>query len=218
MTAGGGRPAQIAILDYGIGNIRSVEKAFEKVGAEAVVTSDHAAAREADGVVVPGVGAFPEGIKRLRESGFDELVAERLTSAVPVLGICLGMQLLFESSTEHGSSWGLGLLQGRVDELDAPGLKVPQMGWNSVRWTRPSPLTDGLPDPSYFYFVNSYSARVVDPHDLLGEAVYGAPFTAVVERAPLYGTQFHPEKSSAHGLMLLENFCKISLHASDGYA
>lgn len=218
MTTGGGRPAQIAILDYGIGNIRSVEKAFEKVGAEAVVTSDHAAAREADGVVVPGVGAFPEGIKRLREAGFDELVAERLTSAVPVLGICLGMQLLFESSTEHESSWGLGLLQGRVDELNAPGLKVPQMGWNSVRWTRPSPLTDGLPDPSYFYFVNSYSARVVDPHDLLGEAVFGAPFTAVVERAPLYGTQFHPEKSSAHGLKLLENFCKISLHASDGYA
>lgn len=200
---------EIAILDYGMGNLRSVEKALEHVGVRAPIVSDADAAHAADGLILPGVGAFPEAMRRIREAHYDELIPEFLASGKPVLGICLGMQVLFESSSEHEGSWGLGLLQGRVDVLDAGDLKVPQLGWNAVRWTRPSPLTEGLQDPSYFYFANSYSARVVNREDLLGESDYGAPFTAVVEKAPLYGAQFHPEKSSTHGLRMLANFSKI---------
>lgn len=200
---------EIAILDYGMGNLRSVEKALEHVGVRAPIVSDADAAHAADGLILPGVGAFPEAMRRIREAHYDELIPEFLASGKPVLGICLGMQVLFESSSEHEGSWGLGLLQGRVDVLDAGDLKVPQLGWNAVRWTRSSPLTEGLQDPSYFYFANSYSARVVNRGDLLGESDYGAPFTAVVEKAPLYGAQFHPEKSSTHGLRMLANFAKI---------
>ncbi|MGH2959787.1 MAG: imidazole glycerol phosphate synthase subunit HisH [Solirubrobacterales bacterium] len=200
---------EIAILDYGMGNLRSVEKALEHVGVSAPIVSDADAAHAADGLILPGVGAFPEAMRRIREAHYDELIPEFLASGKPVLGICLGMQVLFESSSEHEGSWGLGLLQGRVDVLDAGDLKVPQLGWNAVRWTRSSPLTQGLQDPSYFYFANSYSARVVNRDDLLGESDYGAPFTAVVEKAPLYGAQFHPEKSSTHGLRMLANFAQI---------
>jgi glutamine amidotransferase len=200
---------EIAILDYGMGNLRSVEKALEHVGVRAPIVSDAEAAHAADGLILPGVGAFPEAMRRIREARYDELIPEFLASGKPVLGICLGMQVLFESSSEHEGSWGLGLLQGRVEGLDAGDLKVPQLGWNEVRWTRSSPLTEGLQNPSYFYFANSYSARVVNRDDLLGESDYGAPFTAVVEKAPLYGAQFHPEKSSTHGLRMLANFAKI---------
>lgn len=200
---------EIAILDYGMGNLRSVEKAIEHVGVAARITADPDEAHAADGLILPGVGAFPQAMRRIREASFDELIGAFLSAGKPVLGICLGMQLLFETSSEHEGAWGLGLIQGRVAELDAQGLKVPQLGWNEVRWTRESPLTEGLPNPGFFYFANSYSARVVDPGDMLGESDYGAPFVAVVERAPLYGAQFHPEKSSAHGLKLLENFARI---------
>lgn len=204
----------IAILDYGMGNLRSVEKALEHVGVEAPITSDPAVAREADGLILPGVGAFPEAMRRIRESEFDQLVGEMLASAVPVLGICLGMQLLFEASREHEGSWGLGLLPGRVELLDAGDLKIPQLGWNEVRWTRPSPLTDGIPNPGYFYFANSFAARAMNADDVLGESDYGASFVAVVERPPLYGAQFHPEKSSTHGLRMLENFARICRDAA----
>jgi glutamine amidotransferase len=192
-----------------MGNLRSVEKALEHVGVSAPIVSDAEAAHAADGLILPGVGAFPEAMRRIREAHYDELIPEFLASGKPVLGICLGMQVLFESSSEHEGSWGLGLLQGRVEGLDAGDLKVPQLGWNEVRWTRSSPLTEGMPNPAYFYFANSYSARVVNRDDLLGESDYGAPFTAVVEKAPLYGAQFHPEKSSTHGLRMLANFAKI---------
>ncbi|MBI2691900.1 MAG: imidazole glycerol phosphate synthase subunit HisH [Solirubrobacterales bacterium] len=201
--------AEIAILDYGMGNLRSVEKALEHVGVRAPIVSEADAAHAADGLILPGVGAFPEAMRRIREAHYDELIPEFLASGKPVLGICLGMQVLFESSSEHEGSWGLGLLQGRVDVLDAGDLKIPQLGWNAVRWARSSPLIDGLQDPSYFYFANSYSVRVVNRGDLLGESDYGAPFTAVVEKPPLYGAQFHPEKSSTHGLRMLANFAKI---------
>lgn len=212
--AGGVRSsATIAVLDYGMGNLRSIEKAIEHVGASAPITADHGTIAAADGLILPGVGAFPEAIRRIRDAEFDELIGQFLGAGKPVLGICLGMQLLFESSSEHGGAWGLGLLQGRVDTLEAGDLKVPQLGWNEVRWRRPSPLTEGIPDPGYFYFANSYSARVVDTRDVLGEAEYGAPFVAVVERPPLYGAQFHPEKSSRHGLRMLENFARICIAA-----
>lgn len=207
---------EIAILDYGMGNLRSVEKALEHVGVRAPIVSDAGAAHAADGLILPGVGAFPEAMRQIRAAHYDELIPEFLASGKPVLGICLGMQVLFESSSEHEGAWGLGLLQGRVEALDAGELKVPQLGWNEVRWTRGSPLTEGLPNPAYFYFANSFSARLVSRDDLLGESDYGAAFTAVVERAPLYGAQFHPEKSSTHGLRMLANFAKICLDVKAG--
>ncbi|HEV7918666.1 MAG TPA: imidazole glycerol phosphate synthase subunit HisH [Solirubrobacterales bacterium] len=202
-------PVEIAILDYGMGNLRSVEKGIERVGATALITSDIERARAADGLILPGVGAFPEAMRRIRAARFDELIGEMLAAGTPVLGICLGMQLLFEGSVEHEGAWGLGLLQGRIEALDAHDLKVPQLGWNEVKWKRSSPLTEDIPNPGYFYFANSYSARVVDSSDVLGMSDYGEPFVAVVEKAPLYGAQFHPEKSSAHGLQLLANFAQI---------
>lgn len=205
----------VAILDYGMGNLRSVEKAFEHVGVTATITADADQAQAADGLILPGVGAFPEAMKRIRAAGFDELIGELLAAATPVLGICLGMQVLFETSSEHGGAWGLGLLQGRIDTLDAEELKVPQLGWNEVRWTRPSPLMEEIPNPGYFYFANSYSARVVDGNDVLGESDYGASFVAVVEKPPLYGAQFHPEKSSTHGMRMLRNFGAICADARD---
>jgi imidazole glycerol-phosphate synthase subunit HisH len=202
--------ARIAILDYGMGNLRSAEKAFEHVGASVTVTRDHDAVRAADGVVLPGVGAFPKAMEEVRELGFDELVEQRVASGTPVLGICLGMQLLFDSSTELGGARGLGLLPGAVERLDAPGLKVPEIGWNPVAWRRASALTSGLPDPCPMYHVHSYSPRPARAEDVLGTATYGSEFVSAVERAPVYGTQFHPEKSSEHGLRLLANFTRIA--------
>jgi len=205
--------ARIAILDYGMGNLRSAEKAFEHVGATVTVTRDHAVIAEADGLVLPGVGAFPKAMQSVRELGFDGLISARLEQGTPVLGICLGMQLLFESSSELGGAPGLGLLPGTVERLDAPGLKVPEIGWNPVVWRRASELTEGLPNPCPMYHVHSYSPRPAREDDVLGTATYGTEFVSAVERAPLYGTQFHPEKSSEHGLRLLANFTRIAASA-----
>ena len=200
---------RIAILDYGMGNLRSVEKALERAGAVPLRTRDHDEIRSADGAVLPGVGAFPKAMRNLRELEFDVLIGELLASARPILGICLGMQLLFEATTENEGGWGLGLLAGRVERLDAPGLKVPHIGWNEVRWTRRTALTEGLPDTSPFYFVHSFAPVTVSDDDVLGTSSYGTPFVCAVEREPVYGVQFHPEKSSAHGLQLLRNFASI---------
>jgi imidazole glycerol-phosphate synthase subunit HisH len=200
---------RIAILDYGMGNLRSAEKAFEHVGATVTVTRDHDAIGQADGLVLPGVGAFPKAMLAVRELGFDRLIAARLEHGTPVLGICLGMQLLFESSTELGGAEGLGLLPGSVERLDAPGLKVQEVGWNPVAWRRASKLTEGLPDPCPMYHVHSYSPRAAREEDVLGRAGYGTEFVSAVERGLVYGTQFHPEKSSENGLRLLANFTRI---------
>ena len=199
----------IAILDYGMGNLRSAEKALERVGAAPLVTSDHRRVRDADGVVLPGVGAFPKAMDAVRRLRLDELVRERLDAGVPTLGICLGMQLLFESSTELGGADGIGVLEGTVDAIDAPGLKVPQIGWNAVSWRRPSPLIEELPDPAAFYHVHSYAPRASRDDDVLGTAVYGSEFVSAVARPPLFGVQFHPEKSGRHGLRLLRNFASL---------
>ena len=196
----------IAVLDYGMGNLRSVEKALAHVGAEAVVTNDQARVREADGVILPGVGAFPKAMERIRELGLDELVRERVEAGVPVLGICLGLQLLFDSSTELGGAEGLGVMDGRIDRLAANGLKLPQIGWNAVGWARRSPLVDGLPDPCAMYHVHTYAVRT---GEVLGTATYGDEFVSAVERDSVYGVQFHPEKSGRHGLRLLSNFTRI---------
>jgi glutamine amidotransferase len=197
------------VVDYGMGNLRSVEKALARVGAEPIVTAEHDAIRTADGVILPGVGAFPKAMQNLRALELDALIGDRLSAGVPTLGICLGLQLLFEASSENEGAWGLGFLQGRVDRLPAPGLKIPHIGWNHVRWSRRSALTADLPDVCPFYFVHSFAPVVAVEEDVLGTSSYAARFVCAVEHEPLYGVQFHPEKSSAHGLKLLENFAGI---------
>jgi glutamine amidotransferase len=199
---------RIAILDYWMGNMRSVEKALEHIGAAPTITNDAGEARGADGVILPGVGAFPKAMARVRELGLDELIAERRDAGVPILGICLGLQLLFDSTTELGGAVGLGLLPGEVSELDADGLKVPHIGWSPVRWERDSRLAEGIDTETPFYFVHSLAPRP-EPGDLLGTAAYGARFACAAERDNVFGVQFHPEKSSAAGLRLLSNFAGV---------
>jgi glutamine amidotransferase len=189
-----------------MGNLRSVEKALERAGAQPAVTRDPGVVREADGVVLPGVGAFPEAMRRVRELELDALVADRVAAGVPTLGICLGLQLLFERSSELGSAEGLGLVPGEVSELRAGGLKVPHIGWEPVRWERESRIADGLANESPFYFVHSFAVRPRDGADVAGTATWGERFACVIARPPVYGVQFHPEKSSAAGLRLLANF------------
>jgi glutamine amidotransferase len=201
---------RVAILDYGMGNLRSVGKALEHVGAEPLLTSDHARVREADAIVLPGVGAMPKAMERVRELALDQLLRERVEASVPVIGLCMGMQLLFESTTELGGAEGIGLLRGPVEALDAPGLKVPQIGWNPVSWRRESPLNDGLPAPCAFYHANSFAPRPADAEAVLGTAEYGTEFVSVVEQAPVYGLQSHPEKSGRDGLRLLKNFVSLA--------
>ena len=203
----------LAILDYGMGNLRSAEKAFEHVGARAVITRDHEAVREADGVVLPGVGAFPRAMEEVRRLGLDDLLHERREAGVPILGICLGMQLLFESSSELGGAVGIGLLEGDVELVEAPGLKVPHIGWSPVSWRGDSPLRQGLPDPCAFYHVHSFAPRPANPDDVLGTATYGSELASVVARPPVYGTQFHPEKSGPAGLRLLGSFARLCVGA-----
>jgi glutamine amidotransferase len=199
----------IGVVDHGMGNRRSVEKALERVGARVALTADHGALRAADGLVVPGVGAFAAAMRAMRELGLDELVIERAGEGTPVLGLCLGMQLLFDSSTELGGDRGLGLLPGQVVALEPEGLKVPHIGWNEVAFARPSPLLEGLGKRAAFYHVHSFVALADDEADVLGRGDYGGPFTSIVGRGDVYGVQFHPEKSSAAGLRLLANFASV---------
>jgi imidazole glycerol-phosphate synthase subunit HisH len=204
--------ARICILDYGMGNLRSVEKALEHVGATAMISNDAEVVRQADGVILPGVGAFPKAMERVRELGLDGLIAERRDSGVPILGICLGLQLLFDSTTELAGASGIGLLPGGVDELLADGLKVPHIGWSPVHWEKDSRLVEGIESETPFYFVHSF-APSPDQDDLLGSAAYGARFACAAERDNVFGVQFHPEKSSAAGLRLLSNFAGICVQA-----
>jgi imidazole glycerol-phosphate synthase subunit HisH len=199
----------IAVLDYGMGNLRSVQKALEHVGAEPEITRDPARIRAAEALVLPGVGAFPKAMQAVREHGLDALIDERRQAGVPVLGICLGMQLLFERSTELGGAEGLGLLPGEVRELDAPGLKVPQIGWNAVSWKRESPLSAGLSNPAAFYHVHSF-APTASNGVVVGTAEYGTEFVSAVAGDGVYGVQFHPEKSGPDGLALLRNFVSLA--------
>lgn len=204
--------ARIAILDYGMGNLRSVEKALEHVGVTAKTSSEAEEVRAADGVILPGVGAFPRAMERIRDLRLDELIDERREAGVPILGICLGLQLLFDSTTELGGAQGLGLLEGTVDRLDAPGLKVPHIGWSPVRWERDSRLAEGIPSETPFYFVHSFAPEPSED-ELLGSAEYGTRFACAAERDNVFGVQFHPEKSSAAGLRLLSNFAGICAKA-----
>jgi glutamine amidotransferase len=199
----------IAVVDSGSGNLRSVVRALARVGAEARATTDPDEVRRADRVVVPGQGAFRDCVAGLRAAGLDQAVREVVAAGRPYLGICLGLQVLFDESEEQGPVAGLGLLSGRVVRFAArPGLKVPHMGWNDVTVRRPDPLLAGLPTPAHFYFVHSYHAVPEDP-DLVALAVdYGGPVCAAVRRENLFATQFHPEKSGAAGLALLAEFVR----------
>ena len=199
----------IAVLDYGMGNLRSVEKALERIGVNARRTAELDEARAADGLILPGVGAFPKAMERVRALGFDELVTDRVDQGTPVLGICLGMQLLFSSTSENEGAQGLGLLDGPVTELAAPGLKVPHIGWSPVHWERDSLLSEGIADEEPYYFVHSYAPQPLESADVLGTTTYGERYACAVERPPLWGVQFHPEKSSTAGLRLLSNFAAI---------
>ncbi|MGB7588087.1 MAG: imidazole glycerol phosphate synthase subunit HisH [Solirubrobacterales bacterium] len=203
---------RICILDYGMGNLRSVEKAFDHVGVRAAVSNDPGAIRAADGLVLPGVGAFPRAMERIEELGMDRLIGECRDAGVPILGICLGLQLLFESTTELGGAAGLGLLSGDVGGIDAGELKVPHIGWSPVRWERDSRLTEGIESETPFYFVHSFTPRP-ELADLLGTAAYGNRFACAAERDNVFGVQFHPEKSSAPGLRLLSNFAGVCAKA-----
>ncbi|MHB8659022.1 MAG: imidazole glycerol phosphate synthase subunit HisH [Solirubrobacteraceae bacterium] len=197
----------IAVLDYGMGNRRSVQKALEHVGARAAITREHGELRAADGLLIPGVGAFPLAMRNLCDLGLTGIIGELAAVGMPILGICLGMQLLFEHSEELEATRGLGLIPGCVTWLDSGGLRVPHIGWNEVHFERPGPLTRGLPEPGCpFYHVHSLVARPSDSADVLGTTEYGEKFAALVSRGTIFGAQFHPEKSSAAGLQLLSNF------------
>ncbi len=209
-----GPQVEIAVVDYGMGNRRSVEKALAHVGARTIVSGDAQRLRGAAGLVVPGVGAFPRAMERLRELGLDDLLRERVATGTPVLGICLGLQLAFDYSSELGGAEGLGIVAGEVHGLRAGALKLPHIGWNEVRFDKPaSRLVADLPRVCAFYHVHSLAAEPSRADDVLGTADYGAPFVTAVEKGSFYGVQFHAEKSSAAGLRLLANFARICADA-----
>jgi imidazole glycerol-phosphate synthase subunit HisH len=208
------QPVDIGVVDYSMGNRRSVEKALEHVGVRPLVSGDPDLLRAAAGLVVPGVGAFPRAMDRLGELGLDELLRERVRAGTPVLGICLGMQLAFDSSTEMGGAAGLGIVAGEVHALRPGALKLPHIGWNEVGFTRASPLIADLPSRCAFYHVHSFAPVPALAQDVLGTAEYGAPFVSAVQSGSFYGVQFHPEKSSAAGLRLLANFARICIEAA----
>jgi glutamine amidotransferase len=197
----------ILIVDYGMANLRSVQKAFEKVGHRAEITADPNRVAEADRLVLPGVGAFRDAIARLRATGLAGPICEHVRAGKPFLGICLGLQLLFTKSYEDGEYAGLDLFPGEVVRFpNVPGLKVPHMGWNQLRVRRPAPALQGLADNSSVYFVHSYYAVPRDRHLIATETDYPTPFTSAVWHENVFATQFHPEKSQAVGLRMLQNF------------
>jgi glutamine amidotransferase len=204
------RVPTVAVVDYGMGNRRSVQKALQHVGARAAITREHEHLRSADGLVVPGVGAFPLGMRNLSELGLDEVIRAAASAGKPVLGICLGMQLLFDRSEELRTTDGLGLIPGEVGRLRAEGLRIPHIGWNDVAFERPSPLTAGLPAGGRpFYHVHSLVARPQEGEDVVATTTYGERFATIVARGSVFGVQFHPEKSSGDGLRLLRSFVEL---------
>lgn len=202
----------IAIVDYGMGNLRSVEKAFEKLGFQATVTRDGGLILDSDGLVLPGVGAFGDCMRNLEEYGLVEPIKTFIEGGKPFLGICLGLQLLFEESEESPGIRGLGVLRGRVVRFPRSGggrLKVPHMGWNRVRMKEGLPILNGIPQGSWFYFVHSYYPEPEEEGVIAGMTDYGVEFTSAIQKGNAFACQFHPEKSSTLGLRILENFALI---------
>ena len=195
----------VVIIDYGVGNLRSVEKAFAATGCEALISSDEDTLRAAQRLVLPGVGAFRACMKALKERGFDRLVREKASEETPLLGVCVGMQMLFEESDEFGSTAGLGLLKGRVRRFGNE-LVVPQVGWNRIHQKREHALFDGVGDGAFCYFVHSFYCQPGDEEVVVGETEYGQRYASVVARGNICGVQFHPEKSQDVGLRMLKNF------------
>jgi len=195
----------VAIIDYGVGNLRSVEKAFRAVGVDAVVSSDQDALGAAERLILPGVGAFSACIHELRRLGFADLVLDRVQHGTPLLGVCVGMQMLFEESSEFGQTKGLGLLKGRVRKF-GDELNVPHVGWNQVTNINNHELLTGVPKDPFFYFVHSYYCEPADDTTIVGQTEYGVRFASIVVKHNVCGVQFHPEKSQAAGLQLLKNF------------
>ena len=201
----------LAIVDYQMGNLRSVQKGFEKVGHSATITSDPDELARADKVILPGVGAFGDAMHELRRRDLVEPIREAVRSGKPFLGICLGLQLLFEVGHEGGRHEGLGILEGEVVKFDLPkDYKVPHMGWNELSFRRPCPLFEGLGEGTHCYFVHSYYVSPKDKKVVAAETDYGDPFCSVAWRDNVYATQFHPEKSQADGLRILKNFAELA--------
>ncbi|MDW7685101.1 MAG: imidazole glycerol phosphate synthase subunit HisH [Bacillota bacterium] len=198
----------IVIIDYGVGNLRSVQNSFAQAGFPAMISGDPKDLEAADGLVLPGVGAFGQAMESLRQSGLERTIKSRVAKGVPLLGICLGLQLLFDRSEEMGDHSGLGLIAGDV-VFFREELKVPQVGWNQLNVKREHPLLAGVKDGDYFYFVHSYYVRPSDPAVTLATADYGTEFTAVVQHGNVFGIQFHPEKSSRLGLKILANYGRL---------
>lgn len=200
----------IQIIDYGMGNLRSVQKAFEKLGHAAAICTDPGALPEAEKVVLPGVGAFRDAIGQLRDQGFIEPIRQYVAQDRPFLGICLGLQLLFDVSFEDGEYAGLGIVPGRVVRFESqPGLKIPHMGWNALEIAAPCRLLAGIPDGSHVYFVHSYFVEPEQARVVVARTTHGRPFVSMIARGNLFATQFHPEKSQRIGLALLENFARL---------
>ncbi|MGE4605220.1 MAG: imidazole glycerol phosphate synthase subunit HisH [Myxococcota bacterium] len=207
---------RIAVVDYGAGNLRSVSKALERSGMTAIVTSDAIAVQSADGVVLPGVGAFADAIANLQKTGLHDAVRETLVSRRPYLGLCLGLQVLFDEGDEHGVTPGLGILPGRVERFestwtdsagaDAKPLLVPHIGWNTVKFSGDHPMLAGLPPQDTYYFVHSYRAVPSRDADIVGRVDYGGTFAAAVAREGMFAVQFHPEKSQMAGRRLLDAY------------
>jgi len=195
----------VAIIDYGVGNLRSVEKAFAAMGCEAIISSDEGELRTSERLVLPGVGAFGACMKALKERGFDRLVKERVSEGTPLLGVCVGMQLLFDESEEFGSTQGLGLLKGSVRRFSG-GLVVPHIGWNRIHQKRSHELLEDVEEGSFCYFVHSFYCEPLDQKVVVGETEYGVRYASVVAEGNVCGVQFHPEKSQEVGLRMLKNF------------
>ena len=201
----------LAIIDYGVGNLFSLKSSIEAIGVESVITSDADIIKQSDHIILPGVGAFGDAIDKLRQTGLDKTVLECATAGKPLLGICVGMQMLFDRDYEYGEHDGLKLIPGEVRdirEIIDPSLKVPEIGWNALRLTKESKLYKGVADGSYVYFVHSYSAVKCEPY-ISALTDYSTDITASVESGNVYGTQFHPEKSGPVGLKILKNFCEL---------
>lgn len=200
----------ISILDYDAGNIKSVEKALEYLGEKAIITRDKDVILSSDKVILPGVGAFGDAMGKIREYGLDKVIYDFVDSGKPFLGICLGLQLLYKTSEESPEATGLGILDGEILRIpDAPGLKIPQIGWNSLSITPGAKLFKGVPDNSYVYFVHSYYLKSRDKKDVAATTDYSVNIHASVERDNVFACQFHPEKSSSVGLQILKNFIEL---------